>query len=99
MIVSRRKKPRPGRLKGEDLIKLRHDCYLRDNAICQKCGIFTLWVTTNVMATNLYHMAHIKAKRMGGDTLENVETLCGDCHRRYHLWGPSMEKPCKAKGE
>jgi 5-methylcytosine-specific restriction endonuclease McrA len=44
-----------------------------------------------------FHMSHIKAKRMGGDFLDNVETLCGDCHRKYHNYGPSMEKPVPAK--
>ena len=46
---------------------------------------------------NSMHMAHIKAKRSGGDSLENVRALCGDCHRTSHAFGPSMQKPCPKK--
>ena len=35
--------------------------------------------------------------RMGGDSLENVRTLCGKCHRLEHAYGKSGVKPCKAK--
>ena len=35
-------------------------------------------------ASQSYHMAHIRNKRMYGDTLENIRALCGDCHRAEH---------------
>jgi hypothetical protein len=39
-----------------------------------------------------YHMAHIKNKRMYGDTLENVRALCGCCHT-----GDKAEHNCNGK--
>jgi 5-methylcytosine-specific restriction endonuclease McrA len=75
---------------------LRNECWVRDKGCCVKCGV-DVWQELPHTSETAFHMAHIKAKRMGGDTLENVETLCGDCHRKYHNYGPSMEKPCKAK--
>lgn len=95
-IKKKRSKPRRGRLQGDDLLELRADCYRRDFGICRKCSCLTNWDASHE-SDNSYHMSHIKAKRMGGDTLENVETLCGACHRKYHNFGPSMEKPCPPK--
>jgi 5-methylcytosine-specific restriction endonuclease McrA len=95
-MIRPREKARPGRLKGEDLYNLRVACWLRDSEICTRCGIHTLFHAPEWWP-NSYHMAHIKAKRMGGDSLDNVETLCGGCHRKYHNYGPSMEKPCPPK--
>jgi hypothetical protein len=34
---------------------------------------------------------------MWGDSLETTEVNCGKCHRRFHAYGPSMEKPCPPK--
>lgn len=42
-------------------------------------------------------MAHIKGKRKYGDSLDNVQTECGYCHRTYHNCGPSRDKPCPSK--
>lgn len=94
--IKPRKKARPGRLKGYDLGKLRVDCWMRDKEACQKCGIHTLFYSPDWWP-NSYHMSHKKAKRMGGDILDNVEVLCGDCHRKYHNFGPSMKKPVPKK--
>jgi hypothetical protein len=96
MIRSKRKKPRPGRLKGDDLTELRFACYERDKAICQRCGHMTFNRLPQEHDES-YHMAHRKGKRMFGDSLDNVQTECGACHRRYHVYGPSMEKPVPAK--
>ncbi len=95
-MIRPRKKCRPGRLKGPELEELRRKCWLRDGEACRRCGIHTYFYAPQ-WESNSYHMSHIKAKRMGGDTLDNVETLCGACHRKFHLWGPSGEKPCKSK--
>ena|ERR1700677_818972 len=95
-MIRPRSKPRPGRLKGEALQQLRMDCWFRDKGECQKCGIHTNYVA-DPMVSYSYHMSHIQAKRLGGDSLDNVETLCGDCHRKYHNYGPTMEKPCPPK--
>lgn len=82
-IKTKRSKPRPGRLKGDKLTKLRDDCYERDGGRCVVCGIL---VDKNAppIADDSYHMAHIKAKRIGGDSLDNVRCLCGRCHRNEH---------------
>lgn len=88
MIRRSRSKSRPGRLQGDALAKLRMACWLRDDGMCHNCGR-----ETNILVPQesdiAYHMAHIKAKRMGGDSLDNVRTECGKCHREYHHFGPS----------
>jgi 5-methylcytosine-specific restriction endonuclease McrA len=96
-MIRKRAKPRPGRLKGKELYQLRWDCYNRDKGRCQECNRLTHWHSENELSADLYHMAHIKAKRIGGDNLANVRTLCGDCHRKEHQYGPSMTKPVPAK--
>lgn len=95
MIRSRRTKPRPGRLKGDDLDDLRVACYERDT-LCDECDQYTIFNAPHEWS-NSFHMAHIQGKRMHGDSLENVRTLCGDCHRKEHNFGKSMEKPVPKK--
>lgn len=95
-IRKSRKAARPGRLKGKDLALLRSDCWDRDRGICQNCRRPTWFHAPKEFAWS-YHMAHIKAKRMGGDSLENVRTLCGQCHRKEHAYGKSMTKPVPKK--
>jgi 5-methylcytosine-specific restriction endonuclease McrA len=95
-IKNRRTKPRPGRLEGRELENLRDDCYQRDNRICQRCGKVTD-IHLPQEYDDSFHMAHRRNKRMWGDSLENVQTECGSCHRKYHQNGPSMEKPCPPK--
>ena len=95
-MIRPRKKPRPGRLKGEELESLRWQCYQRDAGRCKKCLIYTFYSAPQEWA-NSYHMSHKVAKARGGDNLDNVETLCGACHRAFHNYGPTMEKPCPPK--
>jgi len=95
-MIRPRKEARPGRLKGKDLENLRVGCFIRDLGRCLKCNRI-VYMTLPHSAVNSFHMSHIKGKRMGGDNLSNVETLCGDCHRKFHQFGPSMTKPCPAK--
>lgn len=94
-IRSRRTKPRPGRLAGADLEALRLACWQRDHR-CRYCKRSTIFDAPHEHP-DAFHMAHIGAKRRYGDSLENTETNCGDCHRRYHNYGPSMKKPVPAK--
>lgn len=91
-----RTKPRPGRLKGQALLELRADCFRRDFGICQKCRRVTDWDASQE-SDNAYHVAHRRGKRMWGDHLDQVEVECGACHRKFHSFGPSMEKPCPPK--
>jgi 5-methylcytosine-specific restriction endonuclease McrA len=95
-IKSARTKGRPGRLYGKDLVDLRERCFLRDGGKCRACE---REVSDDVPAWHdaKYHMSHVKAKRMGGDSLANVETLCHKCHRTQHSWGPSGAKPVPKK--
>ena len=87
-----RSKPRPGRLKGEALKKLREDCHDRDKGRCQECGRLTLFYADPI-ADISYHMAHKRNKRMHGDSLEQVRTLCGGCHRASHNAGGKPVPP------
>lgn len=93
---AKRTKPRPGRLKGDDLEALRLACWERDKSLCQRCGVRTLldYPQEHPLA---FHMAHKRNKRMWGDSLDQVQTECGDCHRKYHQFGPSMTPPCPPK--
>lgn len=95
-MIASRSKPRPGRLKGKELIALRNACFDRDKGICQECRV---WTNSDLYHQHPHsaHMAHIKAKRIGGDSLDNVRTLCGDCHRKEHAYGKEMVKPCPPK--
>lgn len=95
-IRKRRTKPRPGRLKGAALARLRQQCWDRDGGECRECLKHTNYLLYKEHPDS-YHMAHIKAKRIGGDSLNNVRTLCGDCHRKEHNYGPSMTKPVPSK--
>ena len=95
-MIRPRSKPRTGRLKEADLQALRAACWLRDKEACQRCGVHVLYFAPH-WYPNAFHMAHKRNKRMWGDTLENVQTECGSCHRQYHAQGPSMQKPCPPK--
>jgi predicted CxxxxCH...CXXCH cytochrome family protein len=69
---------------------------MRDRGVCQRCGKPT-YPNLPDTANDSYHMAHKRNKRMWGDTLDNVQTECGSCHRAWHLNGPTMTKPVPAK--
>lgn len=92
----KRATPRPGRLNGKALGELRLDCFFRDCYKCRECGIGVSGLFPD-LDDRKAHMAHIKAKRIGLDTLQNVRTLCGACHRKEHAYGKSMQKPCPKK--
>ncbi len=109
-IRRKRTKPRPGRLKGAALEKLRIDCWTRDRGYCQRlipsglgegtffrCDRRTIFDAPQEQ-DDAFHMAHRRNKRMWGDNLDNVQTECGSCHRAYHERGPTMQKPVPAKG-
>jgi len=72
------------RLHGKALEQLRIDCFYRDKGQCQECGKGLFWETPWGGHQDRYHMAHVRNKRMYGDSLENVRALCGDCHRAEH---------------
>src|ERR1700735_3522434 len=72
------------RLRGKAMEDLRLDCFLRDGGRCIECRRELFYETLWPGHEARYHMAHIRNKRMYGDTLENVRALCGDCHRAEH---------------
>jgi len=92
-IRRQRSKPRPGRLRGKDLEKLRKDCFKRDRHTCTDCGerVFDgLWEGHPRKA----HMAHVVGRGRGGtDVLSNVATKCGTCH----MVKEHNPKPCPPK--
>jgi 5-methylcytosine-specific restriction endonuclease McrA len=71
--------PKPGivRLKPKDRGVLRVACFVRDDGRCTRCGK-RVWLKGP--PSMQMHMAHVRNKRMYGDTLENVTTVCQDCH-------------------
>lgn len=70
--VRRSRKVRPGRLKGKALSALRAACFDRDGGICVGCGF--------PVDPSHWHMAHVRGKRMWGDSLDNVKTMHPYCH-------------------
>jgi len=94
VIRSRRSKSRPGRLKGEALETLRLDCFLRDRGRCVKCGKVIHLFSRFYGDPDAFDMAHKRNKRMWGDSLDNVESECHDCHMKSHNAGG---KPCPKK--
>lgn len=95
-IKKARSKPRPGRLEGAALTKLREEVFDRDGYRCQH-----IWLgmrCLRLLTWNTAHMAHIRNKRMWGDSLDNCTTKCAEHHLvNEHSYGPSGEKPCKKK--
>lgn len=84
MIRSRRRKPRPGRLDKKGLETLRLTCFERDGGRCQQCGCFLLYRRRYELDPIAFEMAHLRGKRMWGDSLENVRSLCFTCHKDEH---------------
>lgn len=72
------------RLKGKALAELRLACVTRDRGRCRECHVRVSDELPDWHPLK-YHMAHIKSRGASGwDVLENVRTLCGDCHRKEH---------------
>jgi len=64
------------RLKGKKLIALYRRAYERDGGLC-KCGRFV------EPGTPPHHS--VFRSQGGGDVLENLETLCLECHSQKHF--------------
>jgi len=65
------------RLTGEAWDILRHECLTRDDFTCQGCGA----VATR---QNVHHI--IPLYRGGKNEINNLITLCDNCHARIHPW-------------
>ena len=108
-VKKSRSKPRHGRLKGKDMEALRRFVFERDGYRCQQLIIWASWesgvggifsagkICGNQVTWENGHLAHIVAKRRGGDSPGNTKTSCQECHDRYHRFGPSMAKPVPKK--
>lgn len=108
--VSKRRKTRVGklgivRLVGEDLEALRRACFERDGYRCQNVIIERLPFLGGTVISNIFtcnklgtwntlEMAHLRTKRNNGDTLDNVITMCRECHAKSHNCNG---KPCPPK--
>lgn len=93
----RKRNGKPGkcgivRLYGKDLKALREMCFHRDHERCVQCA---RKLVLKRGCWNSMHMAHLRTKRNNGDTLENVRSLCPDCHSKSHNCGG---KPLPPKG-
>jgi len=75
------------RLTGLALTALRYECWKRDEHRCQECGKVCHPFPRFDGDPDAYDMAHIRNKRMYGDTLDNVRTLCHKCHMQEHAKG------------
>lgn len=81
---------------GKDMDAMRNECLERDRHCCVKCGRY-VWDGVPDWFSNKYDMAHKRNKRMYGDVLENVETMCHECHMHSHNCGgkPLLRKEPK----
>jgi 5-methylcytosine-specific restriction endonuclease McrA len=83
------------RVTGKDMEALRDESLVRDGGRCVRCG---RRVTDYVpdYAPIKYDMAHKVSRSAGGsDTIDNVETMCHECHLKSHNAGgkPLPRKP------
>jgi len=59
-------------------IQTRQKVLERDDYQCQRCGV-------SPEEENALHIHHIEPRSLGGsDDLENLETLCEECHKETH---------------
>lgn len=91
-----RYKPRPGRLKGDDMSDLRDEAYARDKGCCVACGRILNPLAPKI-TDDSFHLAHRRNKRMHGDHIDQVDCQCGKCHREEHHYGKSRIKPVPRK--
>ena len=88
-IPARRAKPRTHkfivRLSGEKLARLRLECWMRDLGRCKQCGRKLFYEKRYEGDPLAYEMAHRRSRGASGDdSLDNVRTLCSECHRQEH---------------
>jgi hypothetical protein len=104
----RKRRAKPGRLKGAAMAALRAQCFERDGYVCHHQIGWTdiLGVKCRVncckrVTWDTGHMAHIISRGRGGkDELSNVVTKCAACHIGIeHSYGPSGVKPVPKKAQ
>lgn len=89
--VSLKRKSRVGklgieRLVGKDMTKLRVECFRDCDDACVDCGRLLAFDEEESIATGLPigQMAHKRTKRNNGDSRDNVQLKCPDCHHKEH---------------
>jgi 5-methylcytosine-specific restriction endonuclease McrA len=68
---------------------LRHESWEEKDSLCFYCKL--------PCGFEAGDLAHIRNKRMWGDTKENTAPAHKECHRKFHAYGPSGVKPVPAK--
>jgi len=71
----RLKQPRL-KLAKEEYEMMRERGLRRDSWRCQECG--------SMQNLHIHHMK--RRSQLGGDTMDNLITLCADCHGKCHGW-------------
>ena len=79
-------KPKTIRLKGRAYTEFREAICNRANSCCEKCGKYVpLYIDGEFIEYYCGHVRHKKSRGAGGgDTMDNAEYWCFDCHRREH---------------
>src|SRR5215212_3872433 len=73
----RTRKPTDGRTRGRAWMELRDQVLRRDGYACQRCGAHGPGVA--------YRIHHVVPLAQGGtDALDNLVTLCVECHHAAH---------------
>ena len=105
--ISKKRRARSGiagklgiiRLYGRDMEALRMAAFLRSKGFCEMLRptdhpAFSAVRCYEPITWETFELAHIKARRNGGDTMDNVLVACKTCHRNSHNAGG---KPCPPK--
>jgi len=71
----RQKQPRL-KLAKEEYEMMGERVLRRDSWRCQGCG--------SMENLQVHHMR--RRSQLGGDTMDNLITLCAECHGKYHGW-------------
>ena len=72
------------RLWGADIEPLRDACFERDMGICLWCGKRLYKQARFAGDPDAYDMAHCGSRRLYGDVITNVRSLCHSCHMKEH---------------
>ena len=74
------------RLTGKDMVALRNQRFLLDGGCCVRCGRAVSDERPDWHPLK-FDLAHVRAKALAGDTIENTRTNCHECHTLSHNAG------------
>lgn len=80
------------RLKGKQMDMLRLQCFADYAGRCCKCRKKLHFVARFDGDPDAYDMAHIRNKKMWGDTIGNVRAECHECHIDGHAGNKPVPK-------